>query len=235
MDYLFNMLKERADEVQKDQDDDTGIFTDYYTHCLNHGFAKLRDYYTKVDASPFYASAVALHPCKKFNYFERVWTFKSADKAIKKAKQSVRRLFNEYIERQRDLEAASPPQALSDDDADKHWAIAFGDYTVVTSKDKRRHNTELQRFIDDELDTHYLTRINGKAVMCSYLNEPLKWWRDKGQTAYPTLATMAFDLFAMPGMSSECERAFSAAKHMITDHIYSLKSHVIEADQYLKS
>lgn len=71
MDYLFNTLKERADKVQKDQDEDTGIFTDYYTHYLNYGYTKLLDYYSKVDASPFYAVAVALHPYKRFTYFER--------------------------------------------------------------------------------------------------------------------------------------------------------------------
>lgn len=235
MDYLFNTLKERADEVEQDQQRDTGIFTDYFSHCLNHGFAKLREYYTKVDTSPFYAAAVALHPCKKFNYFEQQWTTKDAEKDIKKAKQSVRRLFSDYIERQRDIEAASPPPVILDNHEDKHWAAAFGDHTAAASKDKGRRNTELQRFMDDELDTYYTTRINGKMVKCSYLNEPLRWWRDKGQVAYPTLAIMAFDLFAMPGMSSECERAFSAAKHMITDHRYSLKSDIIQADQCLKS
>lgn len=46
---------------------------------------------------------------------------------------------------------------------------------------------------------------------------------------------MAHDLFAIPAMSSECERAFSAAKKMITDERYNLKEVIIEADQCLKS
>lgn len=189
-----------------------------------------------MDASPFYASAVALHPYKKFTYFERSWTFTDADKAIKKAKQSVHRLYNDYLERyHNEDEIASPPSYL-DADEDKHWVVAFGDCTVVDkSKDKRRHNNELQRFMDDKLDTYYTTKINGKSVRVSYLNEPLKWWRDKGQVAYPTLAIIAFDLFAMPGMSSEYERSFSGAKHMIIDQRYSLKSDIIEADQCVKS
>lgn len=36
-------------------------------------------------------------------------------------------------------------------------------------------------------------------------------------------------------MSSECERAFSAAKRIITDERYRLKQDIIEADQCLKS
>jgi hypothetical protein len=49
---------------------------------------------------------------------------------------------------------------------------------------------------------------------------------------------MAYDLFAMPAISSECERAeraFSSAKRLIAEQRYNLKTNIIEADQYLKS
>ena len=46
---------------------------------------------------------------------------------------------------------------------------------------------------------------------------------------------MAYSFFAMPAMSSECERAFSAGKRMITDERYNLKTDIIEADQCIKS
>jgi len=46
---------------------------------------------------------------------------------------------------------------------------------------------------------------------------------------------MAYDLFSIPSISSECERAFSSSKRMITDDRYSLKSDIIEANQCLKS
>ena len=46
---------------------------------------------------------------------------------------------------------------------------------------------------------------------------------------------MAYDLFVMLGMSSECERAFSAIKRVITDDRYSLKPDIIKADLCLKS
>jgi hypothetical protein len=46
---------------------------------------------------------------------------------------------------------------------------------------------------------------------------------------------MAYDLFAMPAMSSECERAFSSAKRLIAEQRYNLKTDIIEADQCLKS
>lgn len=42
------------------------------------------------------------------------------------------------------------------------------------------------------------------------VRNPLQWWRDH-QSTYPNLAQIAFDLFAIPAMSSECERNFSKA------------------------
>ena len=58
MDYLFVKLRWRTNEVEVRLE----LFTDYYTYCLNHGFDKLRDYYIKIDDSPFYATAIALYP-----------------------------------------------------------------------------------------------------------------------------------------------------------------------------
>lgn len=52
---------------------------------------------------------------------------------------------------------------------------------------------------------------------------------------FPTLAKLAFMLLAIPGMSAECERAFSQAKRMITDERFNLKQDLIEAEQCIKS
>jgi hypothetical protein len=46
---------------------------------------------------------------------------------------------------------------------------------------------------------------------------------------------MAYDLFSIPAMSAECERAFSTVKKLITDERYNLKPDIIEADQCIKS
>jgi len=46
---------------------------------------------------------------------------------------------------------------------------------------------------------------------------------------------IAYDVFSMPAMSSECERAFSAIKKLINEQRYNLKTDIIEADQYIKS
>jgi hypothetical protein len=127
-----------------------------------------------------------------------------------------------------------------DESEDEDWAIAFGEQTTDierrTNTLQRRQESELNRFMDDELDVYYIEHLaDGKLVTRSYVDQPLRWWRERGESLYPTLAIMAYDLFAMPGMSSECERSFSSAKRLITDDRYSLKADIIEADQCVKS
>jgi hypothetical protein len=214
---------------------------------LNHGFVKLSDYYTKIDESPYYAAAVALHPCKKFAYFDTTWgPTKGGRDAIKTAKQSTRRLFKQYLNRAHSFEceglSPTPLRTLivddKSEDEDEDWTNAFGDYTAVTERSRlarQRQESELDRFMNDHLDTHYRDWIDGKAIDVSYNGEPLRWWRERGQGSYPLLATIVFDLLTMPGMSAECERVFSSAKRMIPDERYSLKCDIIEADQCVKS
>ena len=46
---------------------------------------------------------------------------------------------------------------------------------------------------------------------------------------------MAFDLFAVPAMSSECQRAFSKASYIIAARQSNLTGDIVEADECLRS
>jgi hypothetical protein len=85
----------------------------------------------------------------------------------------------------------------------------------------------------DTLNTTVTVTENGKITTQNM--ERLRWWRERGEYLYLTLAVMAYDLFSMPVMSSECERAFSYAKQLIAEQRCNLKSDIIEADQCLES
>lgn len=245
MDYLFTKLKHAANEIEEKPQ----LFTDHYQHCINHGFMKLRDYYTKIDDSRLYAAAIALHPCRRFNYFENAWASESPEdhkdsEATTKAKQQTRSLFNEYLTNHRVASPPATPQAATVATGPIHqdpdWHTHFvQDYTVTPQHEEKhlqeQQRTELDRFMIERLDIHYNKVVNGSILRLSFINEPLRWWRERGQALYPTLSIMALDLFAIPGMSSECERAFSSAKKMITDERYNLKYDIIEADQCVKS
>jgi hypothetical protein len=232
MAYLFAKLKKHADKASESPH----LFTNYHMTALNHGFAKLSEYYTNTDDSPSYATAVVLHPCRRFTYFDENWSKTTGGgTAIITARQSTRRLFDEYLARavaERELFPEQDPLFISNstqsDSDDKDWAIAFGERSVKTKERtttlRRRQETELNRFIDDDIGTYYTEFSQGKALIMSYADQPLCWWRERGEAIYPTLASMAYDLRAIPGMSSECERSCGAAKKMITDDRYSLSS-----------
>lgn len=173
--------------------------------------------------------------------------------AIDLAVAQTESLFEEYLGRYRasPLPLLAPPAALAEpyahaaehaeepideDSDDEDYRRTFSDHTTIANPDRLKQQqqaSELQRFMDDDLDTSLTTY--GDDVPSSYSNEPLRWWRERGASKYSILASMAYDLFSIPGMSSECERAFSAAKRMITHERYNLKHDVIEADQCLKS
>ncbi len=62
----------------------------------------------------------------------------------------------------------------------------------------------------------------------------LKWWRNH-QSTYPNLAQMAFVLFGISAMSSECERAFSKASYTISACRSNLSSDIVEEGETLRS
>ena len=89
------------------------------------------------------------------------------------------------------------------------------------NKNKRRKVIdELERYLADDIDENVL--------------DPLAWWRSN-TNHYPVLARMAFDLFSIPAMSSECERVFSQSKQLITEERNRLGAVTIEADECQKN
>ncbi len=56
----------------------------------------------------------------------------------------------------------------------------------------------------------------------------LQWWRDH-QSTYPYLPQIAFELFPIPAMSSECERSFSKASYTISARRSNLSNDIVES------
>lgn len=137
MDYLFIKLNKHATEVEANPD----LFTDHYGHYLNHGFVKLLEYHTKIDSSRFYAASVALHPYRRFHYFDDTWRSKDSRRAITKAKSQTRSLFSYHLLQQttesaRNERSPSSPSAGSEG-SDEDWQATFSDLSAVTNNDQR--------------------------------------------------------------------------------------------------
>lgn len=99
-------------------------------------------------------------------------------------------------------------------DEDEEWAATFGDNASVEHDNiqrRRLQETELERFMNDTLDTKSTTTDAAGNILKQTM-DPLRWWRERGEHAYPTLAGMAYNLFATPAISAECKRTFSSAK-----------------------
>lgn len=239
-DFLFMMLKIRADDVSKNPD----LFVDHYRHCINHGFEKLKEYYGKSDRTRLYRAAIALHPCYRNDYFANAWAKVPRSRLeIKNAQNAVAACYTEFLSTLRKSENCStgshsePITDTSIKETDDIYAQFDNFFNTVRrnatisaercKKKRKREDSELDRFLELSLEDLNVTDL--------YKNQPIAWWRDFGQRMFPTLAKLAFKLLAIPGMSAECERAFSQAKRMITDERFNLKQDVIEAEQCLKS
>ena len=61
----------------------------------------------------------------------------------------------------------------------------------------------------------------------------LRWWADNGRS-YPLLAAMARCFLAVPATSAPSERAFSQARHLVTDDRHSLGPETIRECMCLK-
>jgi hAT family C-terminal dimerisation region len=63
---------------------------------------------------------------------------------------------------------------------------------------------------------------------------PITWW-NHSKESFPLLDLYAFDTFAIPAMSVECERVFSSTKNLITFERNRLAEDIIEASECLKN
>jgi hypothetical protein len=83
-------------------------------------------------------------------------------------------------------------------------------------------------FYDDEKGIRdrdeYENYINLSSRSCAIF---IDWWKTY-RNKYPRLFTMILDFFAVPMISAECERVFSAIKNLITERRIGLKEDIIE-------
>ena len=84
------------------------------------------------------------------------------------------------------------------------------------------------------IEDEYKTYLKAKKVF-RYLR-PINYWLDlKQKQDYPNLSRMAIDILSIPVMSSDPERAFSAAKITLTNRRNKLSMEMIKCLECLKS
>jgi hypothetical protein len=194
---------------------------------INLGWEKLEKYYTLLDETPIYYTALALHPAYRWGYFESTW--ECHPEWVKRAKDMVQEVWDtEYkgLNVVRGLETDEP----------------------IAKRQKRYHNA----FEEHREQSRYMPSTSSIAAevevgrdeyeaWCSTweatdtaVRDPIAYWHDK-RFQYPRLSRMALDFLTIQPMSAECERLFSAAGLMVTPLRNQLEANTIEICQVLRS
>lgn len=199
----------------------------YFNVGIETGWQKLQRYYRLTDQSPIYRAAIVLHPGSKEFYFEEKWV--EHNDWIKAMKKAVRGLYQKYADdaAAASREAGEPTEIVEAEQEEEEVATEFKDFRRISKKFKPKKRARIK----DEYDSYIEEFPDEKDQL---INSPLEWWNANGWR-YPILQKMAYDLFSIPGMSSECERVFSQAKKLITDERNRLGPATIEADECLKN
>ena len=155
------------------------------------------------------AAAVILNPTRKVKYMDDYWRSSWAEGA----KEAVRKLWQEEYKPINTLNAnTSTPLTTSNE-----YELWLGAIDAL-------------KVIEDEYEAY----LEAKKVF-GYLR-PIDYWLDSKQKQdYPNLSRMAIDILSIPVMSSDPERAFSAAKITLTDRRNKLSMEMIECLECLKS
>ena len=134
----------------------------------------------------------------KIKYFEDKWT-DSESYALRIAKPKVKKLWDKVYKRENVIIRPLSPLSVAP---------------------PINYLRDLLDQIAPQLVTPTRTSSR-KDQYAQYLEEPcnktpiMEYWRSK-ESEWPQLATMAFDLLAVPAMSSECERVFSSCAKQTT-------------------
>ncbi|KAM0664433.1 hypothetical protein ACQRIU_007015 [Beauveria bassiana] len=87
--FLMDRLEEWKSTAENFPDPDHFIIN------IKLGWDKLNEYYSKLDESPAYYASAILHPVSRWGYFENTWTDQEQLPWLDKAKQMVRKLWEE--------------------------------------------------------------------------------------------------------------------------------------------
>jgi hypothetical protein len=112
----------------------------------------------------------------------------------------------------------------------KDYTEKVDDYEIWRARSKET--------LDSDEFARYRTpgavKATSTATAATKTFNPLHLWEILGQDL-PSIRQWAFDTFACPATSCECERVFSSAKRLITPDRNSLGDELIEALECLKA
>jgi hypothetical protein len=188
----------------------------YFRASINNAWSKLDSYYAKLGDSPLFAAAIILHPRFSLAYLENNW---NSDMQLGWAREAQRGLRDYYNRWYRDAVIPEETQQVQN-----HQEATYEESEYTQWINSRRATAD---DAGNELDRYY--RLEPQNT-----HNVIQWWIDH-QAAFPTLSRLALDIFAIPAMATDCERAFSLAKLSLTSQRQRMSPDTLEALQCLKN
>ncbi|EJP61382.1 transposase-like protein [Beauveria bassiana ARSEF 2860] len=206
---------------------------------INLGWEKLNKYYSLLDETPIYCTALALHPAFRWGYFENEW--KDHPDWVVKAKQAVREVWETQYRRLRIV-----PGRVAERSAATRQRKYYNPFQAYCERTRSMSGTSVAEEeltgsrcfdgnddVDDDVDELELWQSlweDGDGDV----RDPLEYWHER-RRRYPRLSRMALDFLTIQAMSAECERLFSAAGRMVTPLRSRLDVDMIGMCQVLRS
>lgn len=124
-------------------------------------------------------------------------------------------MFNGYVREQKKQQHSTP--------SDHSLTLKLSRFQLYNHIDKEGGKgtfDELDRFLNADIETE--------------VENPLLWWKAH-EAQYPLLSRIAFDLFAAPATSAECERVFSRAGRVLDSRRLRTYEEIGEATECLRA
>ncbi|OBS15743.1 hypothetical protein FPOA_13469 [Fusarium poae] len=193
---------------------------------------KCEKYYNKADESPAYYAAISLNPSLKNQWYYQVWNGSDDKRAwIQAAVGAVKELWvDEY--KGKFAHGAPVPTHVFKSPEPKEKSFT----SVRNHKRLKLRHTDPHSSPELPSTDHYNEFITTDVIGLNDDEEfdPIQYWNERYHSQ-TDLARMALDVLALPPMSDECERLFSSAKLLLTDHRSRLRMDVIEASECLRA
>ncbi|KAH7459997.1 hypothetical protein FOMA001_g19780 [Fusarium oxysporum f. sp. matthiolae] len=220
----FEACKQLASEIPD---------AEHFRININLGWEKLNKYYSRLDETPIYYTALALHPAFRWGYFENEW--KDNTKWVMKAKQMVREVWESDY---RHLQVVRSP--VDDEPVAKRQRKYYNPFQAYCERTRPvlgyglvKEEATLSDDINEDINELELWQSSWEDGD-NDVRDPISYWHER-KRRYPRLSRMALDFLTIQPMSAECERLFAAAGRMVTPLRSRLDADIIGMCQVLRS
>jgi hypothetical protein len=209
---------------------------------INLCWKKLDEYYSRLDETPVYYAAVALHPAYRWDYLEDTW----ADRPswIQRAKSLVEELHRSHYEPQivpQDQGRGEPVPKKR-----RMYRNPFDEYREESRLDAApsrspsspcgffRNSMDAAKGVAPAIGDEYNDWLRDVHKSDQKVVDPIGYWYERREE-YPRLSQMAMDVLSVLPMSADVERLFSTAGRMVRDDRANLEASTIGMTQTVRS